>query len=496
MHWPTLALASALLSATAVMPAMAQDAEAARLLGNAYNYEDDGYWLAAVAERLWADEQLRSIAARSDNQHRIWTLLRRLPAQTLSAVPGGLPRSARGWWELARLHNLYVDDQWRYAQALEQWQARHPAHPASESVMLTIRSRLPVIRRNRADQYSAPRLRAARRIALVLPLDGERGAAGRAVRDGFVDAARAAQNVEVQIFDSSFTQALDAYARAEARGADLIVGPLDKASVDALSRRGGLAVPTLALNYAQHQSAWAPGQLFQFGLAPEDEAAAAAERALQDGRRRFAVLASDDAWGARGASAFAAAVHARGGLVVDDQRYPPGSDDLQQVVRSFLRADSAYPLWQDDRSAKQDNTPQPPAPMVDAVFLMARANVARQIRPLLRFYKAVDLPVYATGAVYEPGADSERDHDLRGVVFCDNVPEQRGDDLKPTTSLPRLHALGRDAFALSQALPSLVLSPNQRVAGATGILQLDGMRAIRRRPSCQRIAVGSLAPLD
>ena len=489
-------LAGALLGWAAAMPAMAQDAEAARLLNNAYNYENDGYWLAAIAERLWADEQLRSIAARSDNQHQIWALLRRLPADALSAVPGGLPRSARGWWELTRLHNWYVDDPWRYAQALEQWVARHPAHPASESVLLTIRSRLPVIRRGQAGEYSAPTLRAARRIALVLPLAGEHGAAGRAVRDGFVEAARAAQPVEVRIFDSSHSHALDAYARAEARGADLIVGPLDKASVDALSRRGGLTVPTLALNYAQHQSAWAPSQLFQFGLAPEDEAAAVAERALHDGRRRFALLASDDAWGARGAGAFAAAVHARGGLVVDDQRYPPDSDDLQQVVRSFLRADSAYPLWQDDRSAKQDTSTQPLPPVVDAVFLMARADVARQIRPLLRFYKAVDLPVYATGAVYEPEADSERDHDLRGVVFCDNVPQQAGDDLSASAQFPRLHALGRDAFALSQALPSLVLSPNQRLPGATGVLQLDGMRAVRRRPGCHRIAVGSLASLD
>ena len=494
------ALIVGLLLACPCAHVLAQPGEAARLLNNAFHYENDGYWLAAVAERLWADEHLRSIAARSDNQHQIWTLLRRLPAEQLDRLPGGLPASAPGWWELTRLHNLYFDDPWRYAQALEQWQARHPGHPASESVLLTVRSRLPVIRQHRPGYHGAPVLRAAQRIALVLPMAGETGAAGQAVRDGFVEAARAAGSLaEALLFDSSDSP-LNAYARASARASagdiDLIVGPLDKSSVDQLSRRGGLAIPTLALNYTTQNSAWAPHQLFQFGLAPEDEAATAAEQAVADGARRVAILASDDNWGARGAAAFAAAFAARGGIIVDEQRYADRGD-LQQTVRSFLRAGSPQALWQDQRPNKDGMAGQaaPPA-RIDALFLAARANVARQIRPLLRFYGAVDLPVYATGAVYEPDADSERDHDLRGVVFCDSVPATVPDGLTPAARFPRLHALGRDAFALSQALPSLLLSPNQALQGQTGRLQLDNFRAVRRRPDCQRIAVGSLTPVD
>ena len=482
----------------AVTPALAQPGEAARRLNNAYYYENDGYWLAAVAERLWADEHLRSIAARSDNQHAIWTLLRRLPAQSLQQLPGNLPGSAAGWWELTRLHNLYFDDPWRYAQALEQWQARHPNHPASESVLLTVRSGLPLVRQTTPGFRRTPTLRAARRIALVLPMGGNNGAAGRAVRDGFVAAASAATpQVEIVVFDSSRGRQLDAYTQASARGVDLIVGPLEKTSVEQLSRRSGLAVPTLALNYAQQQSAWAPPQLFQFGLAPEDEAAAAAARAINDGHTRVAMLVSDDAWGARGADAFAATLTARGGTLVDELRYPPRGDDLQQTVRNFLRADTPRPLWQDMRPNKgHQPTSAPAAPQVDAVFLMARANTARQIRPLLRFYRAVDLPVYATGAVYEPEPDSERDHDLRGVVFCDSVPRPEAEaGQTPAAQLPRLRALGRDAFALSQALPSLLLAPQQALQGDTGQLQLDSLRAVRRQPGCHRIAVGSLVPL-
>ena len=82
------------------------------------------------------------------------------------------------------------------------------------------------------------------------------------------------------------------------------------------------------------------------------------------------------------------------------------------------------------------------------------------------------------------------------MVFCDSVPATVPDGLTPAARFPRLHALGRDAFALSQALPSLLLSPNQALQGQTGRLQLDNFRAVRRRPDCHRIAVGSLTPVD
>lgn len=481
------------LGLTLWQSAAATPGEAARRLDTAQHYENQGWWLDALGERLWFDEELTSLVGRSDNHHRIWALLRRLTPAQRSRVRQGLPASALGWWELARIDALYHDDPWRYAQTLQQWEARHPGHPASESVLLTIRSTLPVVHTQGYDRRTVP-LRAARRIALVLPLAT---AAGRAVRDGFVEAAGAAgAAVEVFLFDSSATRPLDSHARASQYGVDLIVGPLDKDSVDQLNRSPGLATPTLALNYARQQSAWAPQQLFQFGLAPEDEAATAAGRALADGVRRVAILASNDTWGQRGASAFANTFAARGGIVVDDARYTIDSD-LQQTVKSFLRVGQAQPLWQDARASKPANTPASVGhQQVDAVFLMARANTARQIRPLLRFYRAVDLPVYATGAIYEPKADTERDHDLRGVVFCDSVPLSVDRARDSGTSLPRLRAFGADAFALSQALPELLQSPNRGIAGATGALQLDSLRAIRRTPDCHRVAVGNLVPVS
>ena len=86
------------------------------------------------------------------------------------------------------------------------------------------------------------------------------------------------------------------YQAAAGYRPDLIIGPLDKSAVERLAQQSGLSVPTLALNYGP-RSAWGAANLWQFGLAPEDDAAAAAEQAIARGMRRAAVLFADDDWG-------------------------------------------------------------------------------------------------------------------------------------------------------------------------------------------------------
>ena len=494
------ALVALLLAGAALVQAgvsYAQPGVAEQRLRNAHYYENNRYWLAAAAERLWADEALRNLGARSDNQHHIWRLLQRLPSEQFGVLPAGLPVSAVGWWALARLDKLYHDDPWRYALALDQWAERYPNHPAQESVVLTLRSGLPVVRQRSPaldGLAPVPTLRAARRVALVVPLAGPHGPAGQAIRDGFVDAARqAGGGVELRVVDARLGGPLAAYNRASREFVDLIVGPLDKAAVTALSRRGGLAVPTLALNYAEQASAWAPAQLFQFGLAPEDEAATAAAHAIAMGHSRAAILSADDAWGSRVADAFARQFSALGGQIIEHRGFAPGGQQLQAAVKDFLGVDTGWRLWKDWRPGP-DAAARPlhrPAQRIDLAFVAARARDARQIHPLLRFYEAVDLPVYATGAVYESEADQERDHDLRGLVFCDAVSAPTADEAV-AENLPRLHRLGRDAYRLSQALPSLLLDRQQVLDGETGRLHLDAVRGIRREPACHRIAVGTL----
>lgn len=94
----------------------------------------------------------------------------------------------------------------------------------------------------------------------------------------------------------------------------------------------------MALNYADnHQRA--PQQLFQYGLAAEDEARLAADRAWADGMRRAAVMVPKSAWGNRVLEAFSAHWQSLGGQVVDTTQFDRPSELAGQVAELFqLRA--------------------------------------------------------------------------------------------------------------------------------------------------------------
>ncbi|WP_280522018.1 penicillin-binding protein activator [Candidatus Coxiella mudrowiae] len=53
----------------------------------------------------------------------------------------------------------------------------------------------------------------------------------------------------------------------------------------------------------------------------------------------------------------------------------------------------------------------------DTIFLVANSRQERQIIPLLRFYYADDVSIYATSAIYSPSVII--DYDLDGMIFDD-----------------------------------------------------------------------------
>src|SRR3546814_277858 len=97
-------------------------------------------------------------------------------------------------------------------------------------------------------------------------------------------------------------------------GARFMVGPLRKEDGAAPA---GLrpSVPVLSLNYLEAGVA-TPENVFQFGLAPADEARSAAEQASATGLHRAAALVPDADWGRRALGAFDEALRANGGAVV------------------------------------------------------------------------------------------------------------------------------------------------------------------------------------
>ena len=136
-----------------------------------------------------------------------------------------------------------------------------------------------------------------------------------------------------------------------------------------------------------------------------------------------------------------------------------------------------------------------PEPRTDAdlVFLAARADDARQIRPQLRFFRIGELPVFGTSHLIAGAPDPRRDADLDGVVlplapwFLDIT--SRGADRSraeamyrhldnPTLSL--LYALGADAFELVRWLGMMQQDPELYLAARTGRLRLPDGRVVER----------------
>lgn len=341
-------------------------------------------------------------------------------------------------------------------------------------------------------------------IALLLPVSGPLAKPAAAIRDGFFAAHYHRLNKlyqpVIRLYDTGTQPAsvIEVYRQAVADGADVVVGPLDKESVKALARESGLGVPTLALNYGDDEGTLA-GNLFQFGLSPEDEANAVAERAAQDGLTQAAALIPKSDWGERMLKAFKTRFEQLGGRVVTVQSYDAEGTDFATPLRNLLAdGDTRTRKTQGNARYRQD---------VDFLFMAAYPRQARQIQPQMSFNYA-NLPVYATSHVYTGRPDKGADSDEDGIVFCD-MPwvfdgaaqplQQAITRLWPQSAdqFRRLYALGVDAYALTPALSRKLSGLAEPFAGQTGLLQMDAARRIRRSLTCARFVAGeprALAP--
>lgn len=344
-----------------------------------------------------------------------------------------------------------------------------------------------------------------RRVALILPLSGRQQSLGQAVRDGFLASWYAnGRTGEVILIDDAASGGAEAYRRAIEGGADLVVGPLLKESVQAASGVAGV-VPTLALNYLGDGER-APVDFYQFGLAPEDEAAEIAARALALNQRRAVALVPDSDWGRRLLAAFSGGMTSHGGEVLAWRFYDPGTGDYSAAIQTlFATSDSAE---RQRRLAAILGQPLEFSPRrrqdADLIFVAANMAAGRQIGPQLRYHDAGDLPAYSTSAIFDDGSRS--DTDLDGFIFPDIPwvidPSPAAVATKDTLrrfgppgalALSRLYALGFDADGLAYKLGSGTLAGG--LQGMTGELIMDPSGRVHRHLAWAAIRDGRPVPL-
>lgn len=446
-----------------------------------------GNLLESGRELQMLDQLMTDQQARFDNQLEIVRTLAILSEQALVELQPSPPGIEGGWMQLAIVFKQATREPQALSQLAGQWRQRFPTHPALPGLLEGLLER----------QQSL--LRPANQVAVLLPESGRYDKLAAAVRDGLVAAWYQDSNPrrpKLRFYDSSDPAKLwPTYSRAVQEGADIVVGPLDKESVLQLARAGQLPVPVLALNRVVTDVP-TPPTLFQFSLAPEDEARQAAEHAWLEGKRYPLILAPGGDWGERIAAAFAERWQSLGGRVAGTAYYDPTAVDHSATIKRLLLLDASearHKGLQRMLGSKLGFEPRRRAD-ADMVFLVAKRRQARSLRPQLQFHRAADLPIIATSHAWNGRVEQREAPDIAGIVLPD-MPWILSTDTADALSRERLaqtlpaaggdygplYAMGIDAYRLLPHLARLQSSPLESLDGYTGNLYADQNNRLHRQ---------------
>jgi uncharacterized protein len=438
----------------------------------ANSYESVGKSPYAIGERIKLEKLLHDDPfSRTNNRKILWLTLTKLPLPELNILaletkPG---TDARGWIKLALIARQ-ASSQNALFDEIQQWQQTFPQHPASEllpSPLTKIKNSL---------------LNKPTQMALLVPLTGPLSGPGNAIKEGFLAAHNNQKDnfVQVRWYDTGSNNVAQLYQQALYDGANYIVGPLSKNEVRSVAALPH-PVPTLLLNDLNLP---ASSNAYYFGLSPVNEAKQVAVKANKAGLRKALIIAPSGLWGKDITNGFIEQWQKMGGVVTDTLMYEDQTD-FNSAIRQFLQV-SEIALRKPDKKMQieMQNTPKRRQDF-DMIFLLAYPSKARQIMPLLKYYYAGDMPVYATSSVYSGSTDTMRDRDLDGIIFCDmpwvfknqiaskNWPEQ-------LNSYNRLYAIGMDSYNLGNKLNRLLLFPAMGMNENSGILYLNNGKQISR----------------
>jgi outer membrane PBP1 activator LpoA protein len=457
-------------------------------------YADRGDNLASMRERIALDTLLNNATAQKHNREQIWALASSLPPSTLVSAQQNSGSVLDGWLKLAQITQQHSNPAELNA-AVQLWQAEYPGHPANSILNVP---QVPT-EDSQAQKYTA--IEGAEQVALLLPLTGKLSTNAASIRDGFFTAYNSAQTknrqaLNIKVYDTDNDQnAAKTYQQAVKDGAELVVGPLTKSGVDQINKLNRLPVPVIALNDA-HSTNRHKDQLFEFGLAPEDEARTAAKYAFQQGKRQALIFVQADEWGRRVAAAFADEWTALGGKIASRIAFEP-TNKMGQLVRQGLRINLTAEQKDDSNKKPQVRSD------VDMIFLASYPNTARQLQPLLNYYYAGHIKVYGTSSIYALPPNVSLDKDLNGVSFCDMPwliaprkaePQLHAtiEELWPSTadSYARFYALGIDAYKLTTQIQDLQSHSIYEINGVTGQLELNNNSRIEREVTCTQFQQG------
>lgn len=330
------------------------------------------------------------------------------------------------------------------------------------------------------------------KVALLLPdIEGPFRFAADAVLRGFQAAHELGGDGivvhVVRIEKDVFSNVASVYRQLRQERTSMVVGPLTRSSVGALSRLSELPIPTLALNLPG-KSQPVPGNCILYSLAIEFEGRSAARFAYAEANHntgglrppRALVISDKGSLSTRSANAFMDAWEAFGGeLETPIFRNVSSSAEMGRLLTG-VRADIAFvalrpSVLRDIRTAFAASLPIYGTSQLNIGALRTQKNSALLAAPELDGIRVVEMPWQVM-----PGHPA-----VAAYVRSRRLPH---------LEMQRLFAFGVDAFSIARAL----LERNEKfeIDGVTGRLTLDAAvdPRVEREPVLAQYRDGILVP--
>lgn len=428
--------------------------------------------ISLVQELVLQEPTLKNDYEVKLNHDRIWNHIKQIPRLQLNNNRKQINHTVlKSWLDLGYLASTAKANGEITAETqnnIANWKQRNIGHPGNNKIAEILKSApaatvtpyLGGVKPAKETQAtSTAPTNSEKHIAVILPLTGKLSSLGNTILKGIQQAHKQSgdgNNVSLKVYNSSISSIEGLYETAINRGAISIIGPFDKNKIANLSRVK-LSTPVLGLNYIPNTGS-AINNFNQFGLLPEDEAVQVAQFALNQGKKRVAILTPNSAWGNRLRDAMRRAVIERGGKVV--------------ITKSYLNNGVNY-LPDAKNIAFRSSE-------LDVVLMAAAPSQARRLYPTLR-QEINTLPIYATSHVFNGVANAGKDANLEGLIFTETpwILEMLQKGGTAQTNSPRLHAMGMDAYEIAANLKNLQ-SFGTALDGKTGKIRLSSDGSLHR----------------
>lgn len=454
--------------------------------------------LPAVRNLLQLERQATAAQNYPDYPNLLWQNLSALTDSQLESLRSGAEANTAGWLNLAVLSRRHIGQPEALQQAFYDWQRRYSSLPALKNMPEAVHKLISLT------PYQP------KRIAVLLPLQGQFRQHAQAVQFGILAAATTNTATSIVFIDSQ--QPVDVIQQQVTQAqADFVIGPLLKDQVDNISLIENWRWPTLFLNSKDNNVAAKPEQ-FYFALSMEDEAAQMAQLFAQKNYKHPAIISSANNISLRMQQSFAANWQSLGHSAPNLYQFN-NKDELEQLINRLLETDrSKERIKQISNLIPQKLESDPHSRLdIDAIYLIADPVQTRLFKPFVDVSlseTAPKLPIFASSRSHSTSLDSTDLRDLNGLTFTE-IPWMLGEKssaalrqqyqqlfAEQDEALQRLFAMGYDAYQLIGSLRQQQQLPSTVFSGLTGQLRLNNNGSIVRQLSWASYRNNRLRPVQ